>query len=221
MVVDLETDEVVDHLFHALADATRRDILRRSIGGELSVSRLAEAYPMSFAAVQKHVAVLERAGLVTKERYGREQLVRTDPDAVHRTRQALDQLEMAWRGRVDRMSDLLAQDTDPEPEQPDERTRLMSVTSVDKDFDNLTLTLVADFDAPLESVWQLWADPRLLERWWGPADPPRDLRGARPEPRRRGHLLHDRSGGRQVPGLVAGHVDQPAEVPRVHRRVRR
>jgi uncharacterized protein YndB with AHSA1/START domain len=44
----------------------------------------------------------------------------------------------------------------------------MSVTSVDKDFDNLTLTLVADFDAPIERVWQLWADPRLLERWWGP-----------------------------------------------------
>jgi DNA-binding transcriptional ArsR family regulator len=69
---------------------------------------------MSFAAVQKHVAVLERAGLVTKERRGREQLVRTDPDAVRRARQALDQLETAWRGRVDRMSQLLAQDPDQE-----------------------------------------------------------------------------------------------------------
>ncbi|MGH3464142.1 MAG: ArsR/SmtB family transcription factor, partial [Kribbellaceae bacterium] len=67
----------MDDLFHALADATRRDIVRRSVQGELSVSRLAELYPMSFAAVQKHVAVLERAGLVTKERRGREQLVRT------------------------------------------------------------------------------------------------------------------------------------------------
>jgi DNA-binding transcriptional ArsR family regulator len=99
----------VDHLFHALADTTRRDILRRSVRGELSVSRLADAYPISFAAVQKHVAVLERAGLVTKERRGREQLVRTDPDALGRARQALDQLE-TWRGRVDRMSDLLARD---------------------------------------------------------------------------------------------------------------
>ena len=107
MVVDELTDEAVDHLFHALADATRRDILRRSVGGELSVSRLAAAYPMSFAAVQKHVAVLERAGLVTKERRGREQLVSTDTDAVGRVRQALDQLETAWRGRVDRMSQLL------------------------------------------------------------------------------------------------------------------
>jgi DNA-binding transcriptional ArsR family regulator len=118
MVVDELTDEAVDHLFHALADATRRDILRRSVGGELSVSRLAEGYPMSFAAVQKHVAVLEQAGLVTKQRRGREQLVRTDPDAVRRARQALDQLEMAWRGRVDRMSHLLAQVPDPEENNP-------------------------------------------------------------------------------------------------------
>jgi DNA-binding transcriptional ArsR family regulator len=108
MVVRDLTDEAIDHAFHALADATRRDILRRSVQGELSVSRLAEAYPMSFAAVQKHVAVLERAGLVTKERRGREQLVHTDPVAVARARHALDQLEAAWRGRVDRMSDLLA-----------------------------------------------------------------------------------------------------------------
>jgi DNA-binding transcriptional ArsR family regulator len=92
MVVGEVTDEAVDHLLHALADATRRDILRRSVRGELSVSRLAEAYPVSFAAVQKHVAVLERAGLVIKERHGREQLVRTDPDAVGTARQALDQL---------------------------------------------------------------------------------------------------------------------------------
>jgi DNA-binding transcriptional ArsR family regulator len=118
MVADELTDEAVDHMFHALADATRRDILRRCAGGEPSVSRLADAYPMSFAAVQKHVAVLERAGLVTKERRGREQLVRTDPDAVRRARQALDQLETAWRGRADRMSNLLAQDPDPEENNP-------------------------------------------------------------------------------------------------------
>jgi DNA-binding transcriptional ArsR family regulator len=82
------------------------------------VSQLAEAYPMSFAAVQKHVVVLERAGLATKERRGRKQLVRPDPDAVRRARQALDQLEAAWRGRVDQMSDLLAQDPDPEQNNP-------------------------------------------------------------------------------------------------------
>src|SRR5688500_8149487 len=104
MVVDELSDEATDRMFHALADATRRDILRRSAPGESSVSRLAEAYPMSFAAVQKHVAVLERAGLVTKERHGREQRVRMDPEAMRQARRALDQLEADWRGRVERMS---------------------------------------------------------------------------------------------------------------------
>jgi DNA-binding transcriptional ArsR family regulator len=101
------SDEEVDRLFHALADATRRDILRRCIGEEPSVSRLAGGYAMSFAAVQKHVAVLERAGLVAKERRGREQLVHLDGEAVARARGVLDDLEIAWRGRVDRMAALL------------------------------------------------------------------------------------------------------------------
>ncbi len=97
----------LDRVFHALSDATRRDILDRCIRSEHSVSRLADAYPMSFAAVQKHVAVLEQAGLVTKERRGREQLVHTDGGAVGRARRALDELETAWRGRVERMAGLL------------------------------------------------------------------------------------------------------------------
>ena len=118
MVVAELSGETVDHLFHALADATRRDILRRCVRGELSVSRLAEAYPMSFAAVQKHVAVLERAGLVTKQRRGREQLVRTEPDPVRRARHALDELETAWHGRVRRMSYLLAQNPAPAESNP-------------------------------------------------------------------------------------------------------
>src|SRR4029450_5423402 len=91
MVVDELRAEAVDEVFRALADPTRRDILRRCAGGEPSVSRLADAYPMSFAAVQKHVAVLERAGLVKKERRGREQLVHTEADAVARARETLDE----------------------------------------------------------------------------------------------------------------------------------
>jgi DNA-binding transcriptional ArsR family regulator len=109
MVVPRRTEADIDSLFRALADATRRDVLRRCIRGEPSVSRLADIYPMTFAAVQKHVAVLERAGLVTKVRRGREQLVRTDRDAVDRARRVLDELETVWRGRVDRMADLLTQ----------------------------------------------------------------------------------------------------------------
>ena len=113
MVVAQLPDAEIDGLFHALADATRRDILHRCVREEPSVSRLAGVYPMSFAAVQKHVAVLERAGLVTKQRQGREQLVRTDRDALARARGALDELEAAWRGRVERMSDLLAEVPEP------------------------------------------------------------------------------------------------------------
>lgn len=113
MVVGTHRDKTVDHVFQALADSTRRDILRRSVPGELSVSRLAEAYPMSFAAVQKHVAVLERAGLVVKERRGREQIVRADLEAVGRARRALDELELIWRERMDRMSELLAPGSGP------------------------------------------------------------------------------------------------------------
>ncbi|MEB7447585.1 ArsR/SmtB family transcription factor [Arthrobacter koreensis] len=110
MVVDALPDEAVSRLFHALADSTRRDILRRAAAGELSVSRLAEAYPMSFAAVQKHVAVLADAGLVSKERRGREQLVSTTPDAVEQAHRALDALAETWAGRLNRMSNLLRQD---------------------------------------------------------------------------------------------------------------
>ncbi|MBH5130443.1 metalloregulator ArsR/SmtB family transcription factor [Streptomyces sp. PU10] len=125
MVVDEGIEEAeagTDRLFQALADTTRRDILRRCARDDLSVSRLADAYPMSFAAVQKHVAVLERAGLVAKERRGREQIVRADPDALDRARRALDGLEAAWRGRVERMSGLLAEasETGPEAQQPTE-----------------------------------------------------------------------------------------------------
>ncbi len=112
MVVGALSEDAVDGLFHALADPTRRDILRRCAADEPSVSGLARAYPMSFAAVQKHVSVLERAGLVIKERRGREQLVHTDAGAIARARHALDDLEATWRGRVDRMSALLAQDTE-------------------------------------------------------------------------------------------------------------
>jgi DNA-binding transcriptional ArsR family regulator len=121
MVVDDESEDNLDHLFSALADATRRDILRRAVEGELSVSQLAADYPMSFAAVQKHVAVLERAGLISKERRGREQLVRSSLPAVRQARQALNQLEAAWRGRVDRMSAILAEGLDPGQDDNDTR----------------------------------------------------------------------------------------------------
>lgn len=111
MVVDIAlSDGEVDRIFRALADATRRDILRRTLEGEASVSQLAAAYDMSFAAVQKHVAVLEGAGLVNKEPRGRERVVRGDPEALARARALLDQYEQIWRARITRLDDLLAED---------------------------------------------------------------------------------------------------------------
>ena len=108
MVVDRLPDAAADRIFHALADGTRRDIVAVAVGGRYSVSALARRYPMSVAAVQKHVAVLEGAGLVTKERRGREQLVRTNVDTVHRARVLLDGIEELWRARVDRGDEPLA-----------------------------------------------------------------------------------------------------------------
>jgi DNA-binding transcriptional ArsR family regulator len=96
-------------LFHALADATRRDIVMRTMQEEHSVSGLARLYPMSFAAVQKHVAVLETAELVTKERRGREQLVRGNVLAVHDASRQLEQFETVWRHRIDKMDQILAE----------------------------------------------------------------------------------------------------------------
>jgi DNA-binding transcriptional ArsR family regulator len=98
-----------DRTFAALADATRRDIVRRAIGGTEGVAEIAEHYPMSFAAVQKHVAILERAGLVTKERNGRRKVVRTDLDGLRVARRLLDEYEELWGGRIDRMTALITE----------------------------------------------------------------------------------------------------------------
>lgn len=111
MVVQGElSDADVDRIFHALADATRRDIVRRTLVGDVSVSLLAADYAMSFAAVQKHVAVLEGAGLVTKTPRGRERLVRADPQTLARAQSLLDAWADLWRGRVERLDALLADD---------------------------------------------------------------------------------------------------------------
>jgi DNA-binding transcriptional ArsR family regulator len=96
-----------DRIFAALADGTRRDIVLRALAGTEGVAELAGHYPMSFAAVQKHVAVLERAGLVTKERTGRRKVVRTNIDGLRIARGLLDEYEALWRGRVERMTELI------------------------------------------------------------------------------------------------------------------
>src|ERR687884_1192262 len=101
-----------DRMFGALADHTRRDIVRRAIDAEEGILELASHYPMSFAAVQKHVAILERAGLVTKQRIGRRKVVRTNLDALLVARRLLDRYEELWRARIDRMNELIAETAD-------------------------------------------------------------------------------------------------------------
>ena len=97
----------MDRVFAALADATRRDIMRRVLQEEASVSALARNYEMSFAAVQKHVSVLEKAQLVSKERRGREQIVRADVSTLRAAAQLLDRYEQLWRARIGRLEDVL------------------------------------------------------------------------------------------------------------------
>ncbi len=106
-------DAEVDRLFHALAAATRRDILRRTASTEQSVSALAADYDMSFAAVQKHVAVLEAAGLIIKRAEGRERLVRADPAMIARARALLDQYSELWQQRIERLDALLGEQPAP------------------------------------------------------------------------------------------------------------
>ena len=109
------TDPEFDRLFRALADATRRDIVARLLGGEqASVSALAARYDMSFAAVQKHVAVLEEAGLVIKHQQGRERMVRGNPERVARARELLGELEGLWRERFNQIDRLFGENTNPE-----------------------------------------------------------------------------------------------------------
>ena len=102
-----ESEEALNQLFRALADGTRRDILARSLTETPSVSDLAARYEMSFAAVQKHVAVLERAGLIQKRAKGREQLVSTNRARLQRARELLDHFESIWRQRMAQLDDVL------------------------------------------------------------------------------------------------------------------
>jgi DNA-binding transcriptional ArsR family regulator len=103
----MQTGIDADRIFSALADTTRRDIVRRAIAGEEGVAELAAHYPMSFAAVQKHVAILERAGLIGKQRIGRRKVVRTSVERIRVAQDLLDRYQELWRGRFDRMAELI------------------------------------------------------------------------------------------------------------------
>ena len=110
VVVSQLEDAEVDRIFHGLADATRRDIVEQVLRQEQSVSSLARRYDMSFAAVQKHVAMLERAGLVVKQRRGREQVVHGNPEMLRNAAQLLEAYEQIWRHRVQSIEDVLSEE---------------------------------------------------------------------------------------------------------------
>ena len=102
------SDPEADRVFHALADTTRRDILARAIEREQSVSALARHYEMSLTAVQKHVTVLERAALVSKQRSGREQRVAANPETLRKAATLLAAFEQLWIQRAARIAEILA-----------------------------------------------------------------------------------------------------------------
>src|SRR3954452_17903525 len=113
MVVSMQSTFDPDMVFAALADGTRRDIVLRALSGREGVAELATHYPMSFSAVQKQVEVQERAGLVSKERTGRRKVVRTNIEGLRLARGLLDEYEAMWRGRIDRMTDLISRMEEP------------------------------------------------------------------------------------------------------------
>ncbi len=117
MVVEtVECEKQTDRLFFALSDATRRDIVTQTLDRERSVSELGRLYPISLTAVQKHVEVLVDAGLVSKHRSGREQLVHGEVNQLRRAHELLDELETVWRARLERFEDVLNETTGKEDE---------------------------------------------------------------------------------------------------------
>jgi DNA-binding transcriptional ArsR family regulator len=110
MVTREASESETDRVFQALSDATRRDIVTRVMTAEQSITQLAQHYNMSFAAVHKHIAVLERASLVTKERRGREQIVRGIVETLRDASRLLTTYEEIWRQRTHQIDALLSDD---------------------------------------------------------------------------------------------------------------
>jgi DNA-binding transcriptional ArsR family regulator len=103
----VESNVVLDMIFGALADATRRDILKRVSRQEQTISELAEPYAISLAAIAKHISVLEKAGLVTKCRIGKEKVVHVTPTAIKVAAAHLSEYEKVWSARFNALEKLL------------------------------------------------------------------------------------------------------------------
>jgi DNA-binding transcriptional ArsR family regulator len=101
----------LDQVFHALADTTRRAILRDITRSEKTVGEIAHPYNMSLAAVSKHLDVLERASLVTRERKGTCRMVRLNPKPLQAAQGWLDFYEKFWKTNLDSLQNLLERPT--------------------------------------------------------------------------------------------------------------
>ena len=104
----VECTTSLDLVFHSLADATRRDILKRVSKAEHTISQLAKPYAMSLAAIAKHINVLEKAGLVSKERAGKEKVVRIVPATFRIAEDHLSEYEKLWAARFDTLEEILS-----------------------------------------------------------------------------------------------------------------
>ena len=98
---------MLDNVFGSLADSTRRDILKRVSQAELSISTLAQSYKMSFAAIAKHVNVLEAAQLVIKRKEGRQQIISANPKTLHIASTHLELYEKLWDERFAALAEYL------------------------------------------------------------------------------------------------------------------
>lgn len=103
----VESNVALDKIFGALADVTRRDILERVSTAEHTISELAQFYAMSLAAIAKHVSVLEKAGLITKRRSGKEKVIQIQPKTILVAAAYLSEYEKIWSERFDALEKLL------------------------------------------------------------------------------------------------------------------
>ena len=108
-MVELQTLEM-NSVFHALGDATRRQMLRDLAAGERTVSELAQPFAMSLAAASKHIKVLEGAGLIRREVKGRTHVCRLEPGPLASAHEWLGFYERFWNSRLDLLEQLLRDD---------------------------------------------------------------------------------------------------------------
>ncbi|EGF89437.1 bacterial regulatory protein, arsR family protein [Asticcacaulis biprosthecium C19] len=110
---------ILDAVFHALSDGTRRSMLRQLTQGETTVGDLAAPHPMSLAAASKHIRVLEDAGLVRREIRGRNHICRLEAAPMHAGQEWIRHFERFWTERLDVLEALLIEDDKAKGEQND------------------------------------------------------------------------------------------------------